>query len=300
VKGADHSVFPSEGKAAAAAATLSVIGLRVFLFCSSVASTHLLADPMQLNLELETTPLLPRLRDALVGLFGPQRPRGGADALSQLILSIVSARTYDEVSHAAFVRLREAFPDWSELATASPMRIEAAIAAVTFAERKARQLPTLIRVLQIRACGLDLGFLGERPVDEAMEWLQSLPGVGCKSAAATLNFSLLRRRALVVDTHVLRVTRRLGLVGRTSEPAQAYAALMAMVPTAWSAEDLFEFHWLVKGLGQSVCADTAPRCGMCPLNGLCPRTGVGVGRKVIDFPVGRRHGGDPGGMAAGG
>jgi endonuclease III len=61
-----------------------------------------------------------------------------------------------------------------------------------------------------------------------------------------------------------------------------------MVPASWRAEDLFELHWLLKGLGQSVCTDTAPRCGMCPLKAHCPRVGVGVGRKVIDFPAGRR------------
>lgn len=238
---------------------------------------------MQLTLDLETAPLLPRLRDALLALFGPQPHRGQADPLSQLIHSLISARTPDAVSWAAFERLRGMFEDWAALAETSPKRIEAAIAAVTFADAKARQLPILIRLIQIRAGGLDLGFLAERSVEQAMEWLQSLPGVGVKSAAVTLNFSALRGRALVVDTHVHRVTRRLGLAPRSSEPAQAYEALMAMVPAAWSAEDLFELHWLIKGLSQSICTDGSPRCGMCPLKSECPRIGVGVGRKVIDI-----------------
>ena len=243
---------------------------------------------MQLTFELETSPLLPRLRRSLLAMFGPQPHQGRADPLSQLINSLISARTLDEVSWNAFVRLRGAFEDWAELADAAPKRIEAAIAAVTFADQKARQLPTLIRVIQIRAGGLDLGFLADRPVEEAMEWLQSLPGVGVKSAAVTLNFSALRGRALVVDTHVHRVAKRLGLAGRSSEPAQAYEALMAMVPAAWAAEDLFEMHWLIKGLSQKICTDAAPRCGMCPLKDICPRIGVGVGRKVVELSTARR------------
>jgi endonuclease III len=243
---------------------------------------------MQLTLELDTSPLAPRLRAALLGLFGPQRPRSRQDPLSQLIHAIVAARTPDQAAWSAFVRLRGVFPDWGELAAAAPKKIEAAIAQVAFAERKARQLPTLIRVIQIRAGGLDLNFLAERPVEEAMEWLQSLPGVGVRTAAVTLNFSNLNRPALVIDSHVLRVAKRLGLVARACEPAQAFAALSDILPSSWSAEDLFELHWLVKGLGQSICAEAAPRCGMCPLKAECPRIGVGVGRKVIDFPAARR------------
>jgi len=242
---------------------------------------------MQMTFELEATPLLPRLRDALLGLFGPQRAETRLDPLSQLIKSLICARTLDAASCSAFARLRHAFTDWAALADATPKQVEAAIAAVAFADAKARQLPVLIRMIQIRAGSLDLDFLAGLSVDEAMDWLCSLPGVGCKSAAAVLNFSTLDRRALVVDTHVHRVAKRLGLAGRASEPAQAHDTLMAMVPGAWRAKDLFELHWLLKGLGQSICTDASPRCGMCPLKAECPRIGVGVGRKVVEFSAAR-------------
>ncbi|HEX4181026.1 MAG TPA: endonuclease III [Caulobacteraceae bacterium] len=242
---------------------------------------------MQLMFELETSPLLPRLRKQLLDVFGPQKRTARPEPLSQLIHSLLSARTLDAVSGEAFVRLREAFKDWSELIEAAPKKIEAAIAETTFADRKARQLPILARVIQVRTGGLDLDFLGDRPVEEAMAWLQSLPGVGIKSAAATLNFSRLNGRALVVDTHVHRGAKRLGMVGRASEPAQAYETLMTLVPQAWNAADLYELHWLLKGLGQSICGESAPRCGMCPLKAICPRVGVGVGRKVVELAAAR-------------
>lgn len=243
---------------------------------------------MQLMFDLETS--LPRLRAELLNLFGPQRRTAKADPLSQLIHSLISARTPDSVSWSAVARLQAMFKDWSELIDGSPTKIEAALGETTFADRKARQLPILVRVIQVRTGGLDLDFLAERPVEEAMEWLQSLPGVGVKSAAATLNFSRLNRRALVVDTHLHRVAKRLGLVGRTNEPAQAYEAVMSQIPRNWTADDLFELHWLMKGLGQSICTDSAPRCGMCPLKASCPRVGVGVGRKVVELSSARRSG----------
>jgi endonuclease-3 len=104
-----------------------------------------------------------------------------------------------------------------------------------------------------------------------MTWLQGLPGVGCKTAAATLNFSTLNRRALVVDTHVHRVARRIGLVGRSALPSEAYAMLMAEAPEDWTAEDLIELHWLMKKLSQSICTAERPACGLCPFAADCPR-----------------------------
>ena len=105
-----------------------------------------------------------------------------------------------------------------------------------------------------------------------------------------LNFSTLNKRAMVVDTQVHRVARRLGLVSRSAEPAQSHEALMAMAPNGWAAEDFYELHWLMKGLAQSLCTDSPPACGRCPLNALCPRVDVGVGRKVVPFSPAPRGG----------
>jgi endonuclease-3 len=225
----------------------------------------------------------------LRALFGPQHALGRLDPLSQLIKSLISARTYDAVSASAFARLRKTFKTWEAMAAAEPARIEAAIGTVGYADQKARQLPILLRVIEHRTGALSLDFLRDWPVEQAMAWLESLPGVGCHSAATTLNFSTLNKRAMVVDTHVHRVLRRLGLSGRGSEPDQSYQALMARAPADWTAESLLELHWLLKGLAQSICTDSPPACGRCPLNALCPRVDVGVGRKVIAFS-GRRGG----------
>ncbi len=221
---------------------------------------------------------LPRFRDRLRSAFGLQRAAHRLDPLSQLIKSMVSARTYDEAAFTAFLKLRNAYPDWAGLADATQVQVEPVIAGVVFAEVKARQIPHALRVIRQRTGGLDLSFLAAQPVDQAMNWLQGLPGVGAKAAAAVLNFSNLRMRSLVVDTHVHRVAKRLGIVGRSTSPTEAYHAMMEQADPAWDAEVLYELHWLIKGLGQSACTHEAPRCGLCPLRDSCARVGVETGK----------------------
>ena len=239
---------------------------------------------MQLLLDLES-PILPEVRQRLLELFGPQQPLRRMDPLSQMIKSVVSSRTHDATSWTAFRLLEKAFQDWDVLGETAPGEIEKVLAPVTHADQKARQLPVLIRVLRTRPQGLDLAFLAEHPVEQAMSWLLALPGVGPKTAAATLNFSTLAMRAFVIDTHVHRVLRRLGIVDRRGDVAEAYERMMSLIPAEWTAEDLFELHWLFKGLGQDTCTAQMALCGRCPLKSLCPRVDVTVRAPIVPFPA---------------
>ncbi len=196
------------------------------------------------------------------------------DPVSQLIRAVLGSRTYDEVSWAAFFRLQQAYPDWTGLGQATADEIEPIIDPVTFADQKARQLPILIRLITLRRGALELDFLADDPVEEAMFWLVQLNGVGVRCAAATLNFSRLNRPAMVVDGHVHRVARRLGLTSRTGDETETYHALMEQAPADWAAEDFLELHRLVKSHGQSICSHFDPACGLCALRDLCPRVGV--------------------------
>ncbi|MDO8378855.1 endonuclease III [Phenylobacterium sp.] len=228
---------------------------------------------------------LPPVRDRLRSVLGPQRPEHQLDPVSQLIKSVLSSRTYDEVAWAAFIRLRAAYRDWEDLVHAAQEELEPIIDPVTFADQKARQLPILIRVLLLKRGELNLDFLGKEPVEESMAWLMRLPGVGVKIAAAVLNLSTMNHRALVVDTHVHRVARRLGLTARTGDAREAYDSLMDQAPVEWQGEQLYELHWLLKGHGQSLCTHFDPACGLCALRDVCPRVGVSVDqeRRVIAF-----------------
>jgi len=235
---------------------------------------------MQLSLGLSRSPL-EAVRDGLLSEFGPQRPVARMDPISQLVKSSISGRTPDAVSWAAFLRLRAAFKCWEDLARADEGQVLELLGDVTHARDKARRLPMALRMIEARIGWLSLSHLRGLSVDAARHELQSLPGVGVKVAACVLNFSTLAMRAMVVDTNVHRVSRRIGLVS-SGDATAAYHALMALTPQTWSADDLFELHWLMKrGLGQMLCPEVAPRCGACPLKDSCSRVDVGRNADVL-------------------
>ncbi|PIC00879.1 endonuclease III [Caulobacter sp. X] len=237
---------------------------------------------MQLSLSLARSPL-ESVRDALLCEFGPQRPVTRMDPISQLVKSSISGRTQDAVSWAAFLRLRAAFKAWDDLADAPVAAVARIIEDVTFPVDKARHLTTALKMIRDKVGWLSLNHLKTLTVDQARWELQALPGVGTKVAACVLNFSDLAMRALVVDTHVDRVAKRIGLVG-AGDATHTYHTLMALAPDVWTADDLFELHWLMKrGLGQMLCPHEGPKCGACPLKATCAKVGVGRSADVLEW-----------------
>ncbi len=237
---------------------------------------------MQRSFDFGASPL-PDIRLPLQRLYGPQRSLARMDPVSQLVKTAISGRTYDEVSWAAFFRLRTHYDgDWEALSLAPGAELESILSPTTFPEAKARQLPVLLRMLKHRRGELNLDFLATETVEDALAWLKTLPAVGPKTAACVLNFSRLNMRALVVDTHVHRVARRLGLVLARSEVQAAYDSLMDQAPESWESEDLFELHCLVKRLGQTYCTHARPRCASCPLKDACPKIEI-AGGDVLTF-----------------
>jgi endonuclease-3 len=208
------------------------------------------------------------IRDRLSAAFGEMPYGTSRGPMGALIKSIISSRTRDEVSLRAYNNLRQLYPNWGEMVLATEAQIEAAIAEVTFADAKARQVLRTLQAIALRRPDFDLGFLADEPIEEALAWLKSLHGAGPKVAAATLNFSTLERRAFVMDTHILRVFRRLGLIGQKTDDQKAYDLVMAALQ-GWTPEQLSELHVLVKHLGQHICRYDRAGCRRCPANGLC-------------------------------
>lgn len=156
------------------------------------------------------------------------------------------------------------------MAKATTTQIEAAIAEVAFADSKANLVLLALQSIAIRHPNFDLSFLANEPVEAALAWLKKIPGAGPKVAAATLNFSTLERRAFVMDTHVLRVFRRMGLIGSRTDGQKAYDLTMAALQT-WTSAQLSDLHMRVKYLGQTVCRHDVARCRSCPVGGFCDR-----------------------------
>lgn len=209
-----------------------------------------------------------RLARACDSALGPLGRMPRRRPVGQLVKSLISSRTRDAVSLAAYRRLGGQWGNAAGLSRAAPREIEAVISDVTFADRKARQLPAALRMIGRDRPDFRLNFLGDWPVADALAWLERLPGVGRKVAAATLNASELRRPVLVVDSHVHRVLQRLGFVGAQATPAAASERATAAL-AAWDGEDFFALFVLMKRLGQRICRFERPDCRACPLVSAC-------------------------------
>lgn len=191
---------------------------------------------------------------------------------------MISARTRDAVSIAAYDRLKARYGTPAALARAAPEAVAGVIHDVTFADAKAAHV-----VAALRQVGGDGGFtldhLATRPLADALGWLERLPGVARKVSASTLNASTLGRPVMMVDTHVLRVLGRLGLIDAAADNRAASEAVTAAMP-AWGGEDFLGFHIALKRLGQAVCRWDVPVCDACTLADDCP-TALAGGRAAV-------------------
>jgi len=192
------------------------------------------------------------------------------DPLSELVSSLLSHRTRNADSGAAFKALRARFPDWQAVLDAPTADVQQAIARVTWPEQKAPRIQSILRAIQAERGELSLDFLADFPVDEARAWLQRLPGVGPKTSAAVLSFSLLRRPALPVDSHHHRVAARTGLIPAGMAVGPSHAVLAAQLPPDWDAQQVYDNHEVLMLHGQKCCYWRNPACGRCPLLDLCP------------------------------
>lgn len=232
------------------------------------------AEALRRPLTPEQADKLPHVHRLLLGYYGQPAPRVMWDPLTQFIYSLLSSRTKTPESHQTMRDLETAFPgagpgNWEPVRDASVSDIERAIARVTFPEVKAPQLKAALTEISDRTGALSLDFLARYRTEKIRGWLEQFPGVGPKTSAAVVNFSTLRRRALSIDTHHLRVAQRLCLVPR-ADAATTEERLMRLVPETWDAAMLDEHHSLIKLHGQTLCTFQEPKCEVCPLLGICP------------------------------
>lgn len=192
------------------------------------------------------------------------------DPLSELVSSLLSHRTRNHDSGRAFRQLRERFPTWEEVRDAPVDAVQEAVSPCTWPEQKAPRVQAVLREVTARRGGLALDFLAGLPVREARDWLESLPGVGPKTSAATLLFSRLRRPALPVDSHHHRVAARLGLIPAGVPVGPAHTLLEAQLPPEWDAQRVYDNHEALMLHGQRCCHHRDPACGRCPVLDLCP------------------------------
>lgn len=223
---------------------------------------------MQQRMDFGASSDLLRVQSLLGRAFGQLDRPPQRTPMQQLVKSLISNRTYDRVSLEAYERLMASAPQWSVLAEQPLSALQAQIATVEFAERKAQHLKATLAILGDLSPPFDLEFLRAPSMAEALAWLERLPGVGRKVAASVLNFSTLQRPALVIDTHLKRVLHRLGFVGASKETQSMYDTMM-QAADGWTAEALADLHVGLKRLGQTSCRPGRLGCVDCPLAECC-------------------------------
>lgn len=189
--------------------------------------------------------------------------------LDELVLTILSQNTSDTNRDRAYADLRRRFPDWDEVADAPVGAIAQAIRSGGLAPTKAPRIRKVLRSIRSGGTRLDDRALRGLPDAELWERLVALPGVGPKTAACVLLFSL-DRPFFPVDTHVHRIAVRLGLVPPRATATVAQALLQRAVPD----ELVYELHMLLIRHGRHVCVARRPLCSECVLADVCPRVGV--------------------------
>jgi len=204
------------------------------------------------------------ITERLDQLYGPRRPYSNRDPLDELILTILSQNTSDQNSGRAYRALRTRYAGWSDVLEADTRELYETIKPAGLGNIKAPRIQAVLREVLERHGSFDLGFLSAMPLAEARAWLRSLPGVGPKTAACVLLFAC-ELPALPVDTHVHRVSQRLGLIGPKVSAEAAHDLLEQAVPAA----DVYAFHVNMILHGRRVCRALRPLCEQCALSDLC-------------------------------
>ncbi len=196
-------------------------------------------------------------------LYGVPEKLSVKAPLDVLIAVILSQNTSDKNSVPAFENLKKTFSTWERVMNASEAKIAKAIKRCGLANVKAKRIKEVLIAIRQRIGKLDISFLGNLPTVQASEFLLSLKGVGPKSAAVVLNFAF-GMPTFPVDTHVYRVSRRLGLIGEISRE-KAHVILEELVPD----KEKTSFHLNLIKLGREICTARKPRCLQCPLKKHC-------------------------------
>ncbi len=202
----------------------------------------------------------------LLAIYGEQRPDPTMDndPVAMLVNTILSQNTNDRNRDIAYQQLRQRFQTWEAVRDAPIADVIREIAPAGLAPTKGPHIQDALRAITEHEGTISLEFLRTWPLEEAKAWLLSLNGVGPKTASIVLLFSM-GRPAFPVDTHVHRVTRRLGLIPNKTSREKAHKLLEQLLPE----ELYYTGHLNFIEHGRTVCQARRPRCEICNLTDLC-------------------------------
>jgi len=233
---------------------------------------------MQLDLGGDhRTDILRRAQEALIAHFGrivrPPDKRRNPEWV--LVHGVIGAQTKTAASNASTDGLLAEFGSWDAVAYVSEKKLEERLKRQSFPSVAAKRLKACLQVIIAERGSVDLRHLSNWETEEAMVWLELLPGVARKNSAGIMNASTLDRKAMVIDGHHRRIMQRMGVVPPKADTAKTYDALMPIVPQEWSAADVDEHHLLLKKLGQTFCRPRRAQCAGCPVRADCQTGAIG-------------------------
>ncbi len=205
-----------------------------------------------------------KIHNTLLQAFGEPIWRNPLPAIDELVSTILSQNTNDVNRDRGFNALRAKLPTWESVRDAKAEDVIAAIRPAGLANQKGPRIQQVLRAITQERGSLDLNFLAGLPVEEARAWLTKFNGVGPKTAAIVLCFSL-NMPAFPVDTHIYRVSGRTGLRPEKMTVEQAHPYLESVFPP----ETYYAAHLNLIRLGREVCGARKPNCPKCPINKLC-------------------------------
>lgn len=205
-----------------------------------------------------------RIAAILKEMYGYPEWREHLPPVDELVSTILSQNTSDTNRDVAFNRLKERFDCWEDVRDTDPEAVVEAIRPAGLSNQKGPRIQSALQHLTETQGRITLDHLREMPIDEAKDWLTDIHGIGPKTAAIILLFSM-NKPAFPVDTHVHRVTGRLGLIGPKTSAEKAHDELEKIVPP----EDFYPFHLQVIQHGREVCHARSPKCEICPLQEEC-------------------------------
>jgi endonuclease-3 len=200
----------------------------------------------------------------LMEKFGEPIWRNPLPAIDELVSTFLSQNTNDVNRDRAFDSLRAKLPTWEEVRDAPEAEVIEAVRIAGLANQKGPNIQRALNQISEERGELALEFLKEMPVEEARAWLIKFKGVGPKTAAIVLLFSL-GMPAFPVDTHVYRITGRVGLRPEKISVEKAHPYLESVFP----AEAYYAAHLNIIRLGREICKARKPACAECPLSKIC-------------------------------
>jgi endonuclease-3 len=200
----------------------------------------------------------------LIEAYGEPTWRTPLPAIDELVSTILSQNTNDVNRDRGFNALRAKFPTWESVRDANAEDVIEAIKPAGLANQKGPRIQQVLRAITEERGALNLDFLTGLPLEEARAWLTKFNGVGPKTAAIVLCFSL-NMPAFPVDTHIYRVSGRTGLRPEKMTVEQAHPHLESIFPP----ETYYAAHLNLIRLGREVCGARKPNCPQCPIIKLC-------------------------------